>query len=57
MKLQANKTDDACARVADSPMGTAAWIAEKFWAWSDNGGDLDKIIPMDTLITNIMLTW
>jgi hypothetical protein len=39
----------------DSPFGTAAWIAEKFWAWSDNDGDLEKIIPKRKLITNIML--
>ena len=55
MKLQANKTMMPAVALADSPIGAAAWIAEKFWAWSDNGGDLDKIIPMDTLITNIML--
>ena len=55
MKLQANKTMMPAVALADSPLGAAAWIAEKFWAWSDNGGDLDKIIPMDTLITNIML--
>jgi pimeloyl-ACP methyl ester carboxylesterase len=41
--------------LSDSPMGTAAWIAEKFWAWSDNNGDLDKTFSKDELLTNIML--
>jgi microsomal epoxide hydrolase len=37
------------------PLGTAAWIAEKFLAWSDHGGNLDAVIPKDTLLTNVML--
>jgi pimeloyl-ACP methyl ester carboxylesterase len=55
MNLQANKPMMPAIALADSPLGTAAWIAEKFWAWSDNRGDLDKIIPMKTLLTNVML--
>ncbi len=41
--------------LADSPLGTAAWIAEKFWAWSDNDGDLDRVVSKDDLLTDIML--
>jgi epoxide hydrolase len=43
--------------LADSPLGTAAWIIEKFAAWSDNDGDLDQVFSKDTLLTNIQFYW
>lgn len=30
---------------------------DKFWAWSDHGGDLDRSFTKDELLTNIMLYW
>ncbi len=41
----------------DSPAGLAAWIVDKFWAWSDHGGDLDNSFTKDEMITNIMIYW
>jgi len=41
----------------DSPAGLAAWIVDKFWAWSDHGGDLEKSFRKDDLLTNITLYW
>jgi pimeloyl-ACP methyl ester carboxylesterase len=41
----------------DSPAGLAAWIVDKFWAWSDHGGNLDSKFSKDKLLTNIMLYW
>ena len=32
-------------------------MAEKFRAWSDCAGDLESVIPMDTLLTDISLHW
>jgi epoxide hydrolase len=55
LRLQVNKPMMLSVALADSPMGTAAWIAEKFYAWSDNNGNLDKIVSKDMLLTNIML--
>jgi epoxide hydrolase len=43
--------------LADSPAGLAAWIAEKFWAWSDHAGVLDSAIPRDELLDTVMLYW
>jgi hypothetical protein len=43
-RMQTNKPMMLAVALADSPLGTAAWIAEKFWAWSDNDGDLDKVV-------------
>jgi microsomal epoxide hydrolase len=41
----------------DSPAGLAAWIIDKFWAWSDHGGNLDRSFAKDELITNVMIYW
>lgn len=41
----------------DSPAGLAAWIVDKFWAWSDHGGNLDKSFTKDELLTNVMVYW
>jgi pimeloyl-ACP methyl ester carboxylesterase len=41
----------------DSPAGLAAWIVDKFWAWSDHHGKLDNSFTKDELITNVMIYW
>jgi len=41
----------------DSPAGTASWILDKFWAWSDHRGDLDNSFTKDALLTNVMIYW
>jgi epoxide hydrolase len=41
----------------DSPAGLAAWIVEKFRAWSDSDGDVEKKFTKDELLTNIMIYW
>ncbi len=54
-RMQAQKPMMPAVALNDSPLGTAAWIAEKFWSWSDNKGDLDAVISKDRLLTDIML--
>lgn len=41
----------------DSPSGLAAWIIDKFWAWSDHRGDLANSFTKDELLTNVMIYW
>ena len=41
----------------DSPAGLAAWVVEKFRAWSDCAGDIESRFSKDQLLTNIMLYW
>jgi pimeloyl-ACP methyl ester carboxylesterase len=41
----------------DSPVGVAAWILEKFRAWSDSGGDAERHFTRDELLTNIAIYW
>jgi len=46
--------------LADSPVGAAAWILEKFAVWSDlprpdGVPDLEAVYSLDQLLTNVML--
>ena len=41
----------------DSPAGLAAWIVEKFRAWSDSDGNVEKKFAKDDLLTNVMIYW
>ena len=43
--------------LSDSPAGLAAWIVDKFWAWSDHGGELESSFTKDELLTNVMIYW
>lgn len=43
--------------LADSPVGLASWIVEKFWSWSDHGPDLLQTFPRDMLIDTLMVYW
>ena len=43
--------------LTDSPAGLAAWLVEKWRAWSDSGGDVDTHIGRDALLTTITLYW
>jgi len=41
----------------DSPAALAAWIIDKFWAWSDHRGKLENSFTKDELLTNVMVYW
>ncbi|MFP5306371.1 MAG: epoxide hydrolase family protein [Gammaproteobacteria bacterium] len=43
--------------LADSPVGQAAWIYEKFHAWTDNDGAPESTLTLDEMLDNIMLYW
>ena len=43
--------------LADSPVGQAAWIYEKFHDWTDNNGDPESEITRDEMLDNITLYW
>lgn len=41
----------------DSPIGLAAWIIEKWRAWSDCDGDVESRFSKDDLLTQICVYW
>jgi pimeloyl-ACP methyl ester carboxylesterase len=55
--MHSTKPLTVAASLNDSPMGLAAWIGEKFRAWSDCDGDVERVFSKDELLTNISLYW
>jgi pimeloyl-ACP methyl ester carboxylesterase len=43
--------------LADSPAAQAAWIIEKFRAWTDCNGHPENVLTRDELLDNVMLYW
>lgn len=43
--------------LADSPVGQAAWIYEKYAEWSDCDGEPENVFSLDEMLDNIMLYW
>ena len=55
--IQGTRPQSLACGLNDSPAGLAAWIVEKFRAWSDCGGDVEKRFTKDELLTNVMIYW
>jgi pimeloyl-ACP methyl ester carboxylesterase len=55
--LQSTKPETVAVGLNDSPAGLAAWIVEKFRAWSDCGGNVEKRFSKDELLTNLTIYW
>ena len=55
--IQGTRPATPAAGLNDSPAGLAAWIVEKFYEWSDNGGDVETRFTKDELLTNVTLYW
>ena len=55
--IQGTKPQTLAFGLTDSPVGLAAWIAEKFRTWSDCGGEIENAISRDAMLTNITLYW
>jgi microsomal epoxide hydrolase len=55
--IQGTRPQTLAFGLTDSPAGLAAWIIEKFRAWSDCGGDLESVFTKDQLLANISLYW
>ncbi len=56
-KQQSTRPQTLGYGLADSPSGQAAWILEKFWAWTDCNGHPENVLSRDELLDNVMLYW
>lgn len=56
-KQQATRPQTLAYGLTDSPAGQAAWILEKFWAWTDCDGHPENIFSRDELLDNVMMYW
>jgi pimeloyl-ACP methyl ester carboxylesterase len=55
--IQATKPQTLAYSLTDSPAGLAAWLLEKFYAWSDGSGELTERFDLDELLTNVSVYW
>jgi pimeloyl-ACP methyl ester carboxylesterase len=55
--IQGTRPQTLAFGLSDSPAGLAAWIIEKFRAWSDCGGDVETAFTRDRLLANISFYW
>src|ERR1700736_4947387 len=55
--IQGTRPQTLAFSLTDSPAGLAAWIVEKFRAWSDCGGDIERAINRDRMLADISLYW
>jgi pimeloyl-ACP methyl ester carboxylesterase len=56
-KLQGTRPQTIGYALADSPIGQAAWIYEKFYAWTDNDGAPEDALSRDEILDAISLYW
>lgn len=56
-KQQSTRPQTLGYGLVDSPAAQAAWILEKFWAWTDCDGHPENAIARDELLDNVMLYW
>jgi microsomal epoxide hydrolase len=55
--IQGTRPQTLAFALTDSPAGLAAWIVEKFRAWSDCGGVVERAISRDRMLADIALYW
>lgn len=55
--VQSNDPQTLAYAMADSPVGTAAWLWSRRRAWSDCGGDVIGLFGRDFLCTTASLYW
>ncbi|HWA36288.1 MAG TPA: epoxide hydrolase [Burkholderiales bacterium] len=55
--IQGTKPQTLAYGLTDSPSGLAAWIVEKFHAWTDHDGNVETAISRDEMLANISLYW
>ncbi len=56
-KQQSTRPQTLGYALVDSPAGQAAWILEKFWAWTDCQGDPENVLTKDEMLDNVMVYW
>lgn len=56
-KQQSTRPQTVGYGLVDSPSGQAAWIVEKFWAWTDCNGHPENALSRDELLDNVMMYW
>lgn len=56
-KQQSTRPQTLGYALVDSPIGQAAWILEKFWAWTDCDGHPENALSRDKMLDDVMMYW
>jgi epoxide hydrolase len=56
-KQQSTRPQTLGYGLADSPVGQAMWILEKFCSWTDCDGHPENVLSRDELLDNVMMYW
>ncbi|WP_370324382.1 epoxide hydrolase family protein [Amycolatopsis sp. WAC 04197] len=54
---QATRPQTVGYGLTDSPVAQAAWIAEKFWEWTDNDGSPETVLSWRQMLDAISVYW
>lgn len=57
MKIQATRPQTLAYGLTDSPVGQLAWIAEKFWEWTDSQDAPEDAVSREQMLTNVSIYW
>ena len=55
--IQSTRPQSLAYGLNDSPVGLLSWIAEKFYAWTDNDGRIEDAVSLDDLLTDVTIYW
>jgi pimeloyl-ACP methyl ester carboxylesterase len=55
--IQGTRPQTLAFALTDSPAGLAAWIGEKFHAWTDCDGDVWSAVSRDAFLADVSLYW
>jgi microsomal epoxide hydrolase len=55
--IQGTRPQTLAYGLTDSPAGLAAWLLEKFRAWTDNDGTPESAVDRERMLANISLYW
>ena len=55
--IQGTRPQTLAFGLTDSPVGLAAWLIEKFRAWTDCNGNPENALSRDEMLANIALYW
>jgi microsomal epoxide hydrolase len=55
--IQGTRPQTLAFGLTDSPVGLAAWLVEKFRAWTDCNGEVETALSRDEMLADISLYW
>jgi len=55
--IQGTRPQTLAYGLTDSPVGLAAWMIEKFRAWTDCDGDVETVLSLDRMLGLVSLYW